>query len=47
MSGIAPKQIAFKFKIAPPHRQNFMVKNIYWQAGQSFNGLGPEDQCSS
>ena len=38
MSGIAPKQIAFKFKIAPPLRQNFMVKNIYWQEDPLTNG---------
>ena len=30
MSGIAPKQNAFKFKIAP-HKQKSIVKKIIWQ----------------
>jgi hypothetical protein len=30
MSGIAPKQNAIKFKIAP-HKQKSIVKNIAWQ----------------
>ena len=29
MSGIAPKQNAFKFKIAP-HKQKFTVKMFFW-----------------
>ena len=30
MSGIAPKQNVFKFKIAP-HQQKFIVNFVYWQ----------------
>jgi hypothetical protein len=30
MSGIAPKQNVFKFKIAP-HKQKSIVKNVFWQ----------------
>ena len=30
MSGIAPKQNAFKFKIAP-HKQKSIVKKYLWQ----------------
>jgi hypothetical protein len=30
MSGIAPKQNAFKFKITP-HKQKSIVKTFYWQ----------------
>ena len=30
MYGIAPKQNAFKFKIAP-HKQKSTIKNVFWQ----------------
>jgi hypothetical protein len=37
MSGIAPKQNAFKFKITP-HKQKSIVKTFFWQEH------GPPDQ---
>jgi len=38
MSGIAPKQNSFKFKIAP-HQQKSIVKTFFWQEdGPMANG---------